>query len=204
MRILLIFIKNPRPGYVKTRLARTVGDAEALRIYHILLNKTREAATGTDAERWLCYSDEATENDEWPSAQFRKSVQQPGDLGERMAGAFERAFEAGADRVVIIGSDCPELTPALLTKAFDALSTHDFVLGPTFDGGYYLLGMRAFNPSVFHEVAWSTEAVLPTTLARIQSLDQNVFLLPVLSDVDTEEDWKSWGGEFWVSLRADP
>jgi uncharacterized protein len=188
MHLLLIFIKNPRPGYVKTRLARTVGDAEALRIYHILLARTRQAATAAHAQRWLCYSDAVEEHDEWPAADFRKCVQHPGDLGHRMQQAFAEAFAAGADKVVIIGSDCPALTGPAIDEAFQALDTDDFVVGPTFDGGYYLLGMRAFTPAVFADIAWSTDAVLPATLARIAGLGQTAALLPTLSDVDTEED----------------
>ena len=141
MNILLLFIKNPRLGYVKTRLAASVGNEAALQIYHILLEKTREAALGSEAERWLWYSDEIPENDDWSANLFNKKLQPGGDLGNRMSGAFNAAFEAGAQKVVIIGSDCPEVTGELLEEAFDQLASNDVVIGPTFDGGYYLLGM---------------------------------------------------------------
>jgi len=189
-RILLIFIKNARMGHVKTRLARTVGDAEALRVYHVLLGKTRQAALGTTARRWLFYSDTVETGDAWPESDFEKTVQCPGDLGARMADAFRRAFAAGAARVVIIGSDCPELTGPLLDDAFARLEHADFVLGPTLDGGYYLLGMTAYDPSVFDGIAWSTDSVCAATLEKIRAAGKICTLLPERTDVDTEADWR--------------
>lgn len=189
---LLIFIRNPQLGKVKTRLARTVGDAEALRIYQILLEKTRQASLACTAERWLFYSDFTEENDAWPDEFFQKKVQQSGDLGQRMLAAFELAFEQGARKAVIIGSDCPELTGATLQQAFDLLDTSDFVLGPVPDGGYYLLGMKELEPSVFHGIDWSTESVRAKTLEKIAAAGKSVALLPLLADVDTEDDWQEF------------
>lgn len=188
---LLIFIRNPQLGKVKTRLARTVGDAEALRIYRILLEKTRTAALGVQAERWLFYSDFIEKNDGWPDSDFSKKIQTNGDLGERMEQAFRTAFEEGAKKVIIIGSDCPQLTDEMLQMAFDELDKADFVLGPVPDGGYYLLGMKKLEPSVFHDIEWSTETVKTRTLEKIQAAGKSCALLPVLSDVDTEEDWQA-------------
>lgn len=188
---LLIFIRNPQLGKVKTRLARTVGDAEALRIYRILLEKTRTAALGVQAERWLFYSDFIEKNDGWPDPDFSKKTQANGDLGERMEQAFRTAFEEGAKKVIIIGSDCPQLTGEMLQMAFDKLDKADFVLGPVPDGGYYLLGMKKLEPSVFHDIEWSTETVKIRTLKKIQAAGKSCALLPVLSDVDTEEDWRA-------------
>ena len=187
---LLIFIRNPQLGKVKTRLARTLGDAEALRIYHILLSKTRAAALDCQAERCLWYSDFVDENDDWRPFAFQKRIQHPGDLGERMEAAFQMAFEAGAQKVVIIGSDCPELSGVVLQQAFDLLDSVDFVLGPVPDGGYYLLGMKALEPSVFYGIEWSTETVRAKTLEKIAALGKSFAQLPMLSDVDTEEDWR--------------
>lgn len=189
MNALLVFIRNPQLGKVKTRLARTLGEAEALRIYHVLLAKTRTAALGVQAERWLFYSDFIEKNDGWPEADFSKKTQTGGDLGERMEQAFRTAFEAGAERAVIIGSDCPQLTGEMLQTAFDRLNEADFVLGPTPDGGYYLLGMKQLEPSVFHDIAWGTAIVRARTLEKIQARGLSCALLPVLPDVDTEEDW---------------
>jgi uncharacterized protein len=189
---LIIFIRNPELGKVKTRLARTLGDAEALRIYHILLEKTRHAAMDCEATRLLFYSDFVDHPDPWPSASFQKMVQHSGDLGARMESAFQVAFESGAGKAVIIGSDCPELTGETLQQAFDLLDTTDFVLGPVPDGGYYLLGMKSLESSVFYDMEWSTETVRAKTIEKIQAVGKTFALLPMLSDVDTEADWRSF------------
>ncbi|MFN0215566.1 MAG: TIGR04282 family arsenosugar biosynthesis glycosyltransferase [Saprospiraceae bacterium] len=189
--VLLIFIRNPQLGKVKTRLAHTLGDEEALRIYQILLEKTRETAEACDAKRFLYYSEFIEENDEWHPDFFQKKVQYPGALGERMEDAFERAFQSGAHKVAIIGSDCPELTPSVLQQAFNLLASADFVLGPASDGGYYLLGMKTFEPTVFRGLDWSTETVLQKTIEKIKTCNKSYALLPTLIDVDTEEDWRA-------------
>ena len=187
--VLLIFVRNPELGKVKTRLAKTLGDEEALRIYQILLEKTRAAALNCSAERWLMYSHFLDENDLWDATHFQKKVQSEGDLGQRMEAAFRQALDAGAEKVVIIGSDCPTLTGANLDQAFTALDNHDLVIGPVPDGGYYLLGMRSMLPTLFRDIAWSTESVRATTLERIAAAGKTVAMLPMQTDVDTEEDW---------------
>jgi uncharacterized protein len=192
---LLIFIKNPQLGKVKTRLAKTVGDAAALEIYHELTHITRQnAEILRGVNRHLFYSDFVDTNDDWSNELFEKSVQATGDLGNRMATAFHQIFAKNQERAVIIGSDCPTLTVEILEKAFQALENHDFVVGPSTDGGYYLLGIRAgvvFN-AVFENMAWSTEAVFPTTLTRITEGGYSYFLLPALTDVDEEKDWQAY------------
>jgi rSAM/selenodomain-associated transferase 1 len=188
---LIIFIRNPELGKVKTRLARTLGDLEALRIYHILLEKTRHAAMDCEATRLLFYSDFVDNLDPWPPASFQKMVQHSGDLGARMESAFQKAFHSGAEKAVIIGSDCPELTGEVLQQAFDLLDTADFVLGPVPDGGYYLLGMKALESSVFYDIEWSTETVREKTIEKIRAAGKTFSLLPMLSDVDTEADWRT-------------
>lgn len=188
--LLLILTKNPRLGQVKTRLARTVGDDEALRIYRVLLEKTRQAALGVEATRWLFYSDYLETNDDWPGSHFQKRVQCTGDLGARMEDAFGQAFAAGASKALIIGSDCPGVTGTLLQEAFDRLDDADFVLGPALDGGYYLLGMKQATPALFQGIAWSTAGVCAETLGKIRAVGGSCFLLPELLDVDTEEDWR--------------
>lgn len=189
---LLIFVRNPELGKVKTRLAATVGDAEALRIYHILLAKTRAAALGVGVKRTVYYSDAIEEPDIWNPLYFEKKTQHGPDLGGRMRHAFEAAFAAGAKKAVIIGSDCPDLSGPLLFDAFKALDRSDFVLGPVDDGGYYLLGMKKLEPSLFEGIPWSTDVVLSRTLERIQQLGNAHTLLPKLSDVDTEVDWRAY------------
>ncbi len=192
---LLIFIKNPELGKAKTRLAATVGDEHALAIYMELLRHTREIARATDANRLLFYSQFVDDTDDWKNEDFQKYVQAKGDLGHKMQAAFEFALMEH-DKAVIIGSDCASLTPEIVAEAFQKLDEFPFVIGPATDGGYYLLGMRKFSPSLFEHIAWSTEAVLPTTLARIEALNADYHLLTELSDIDYEEDWIRYGWEF--------
>lgn len=192
---LLIFIKNPELGKAKTRLAESVGPERALKIYEALLKHTCQLAQAVDAQRMLFYSAFVDEQDQWPNQDFAKHLQASGGLGERMTAAFAQAFAEGGGPVLIIGSDCAQLTPAIVEEGIKALVTHDFVIGPAEDGGYYLLGMRAFHPEVFQDIAWSTETVLPQTLEIISSNDWSHSLLPVLSDIDYEEDWEKHGWE---------
>ncbi|MFK8102455.1 MAG: TIGR04282 family arsenosugar biosynthesis glycosyltransferase [Saprospiraceae bacterium] len=191
---LLIFIKNATLGKVKTRLAQTVGDQRALKIYKALLQHTKAIALTTPATRLLFYSENINENDDWSSDDFQKLLQQDGDLGVRMQAAFATAFQEH-EKVIIIGSDCASLNPEIVQTAFEQLDHFPFVIGPAFDGGYYLLGMNTYQPSLFEDIAWSTDTVLPATIAKIEALQQNYYCLPTLSDIDYEEDWKKYGWE---------
>lgn len=185
---LIVFVKNPEKGKVKTRLARTVGDDAALKWYLHMLNHTRETTLQVEAHRYLFYSQFVDEQDDWPAEAFDKRVQIAGELGEKMKHAFRKAFAEGHGKVVIVGSDCLDLRKHHLEEAVAALDQKDFVIGPAEDGGYYLLGMRKFQPQVFDGKTWSTESVLPDTLADIKEMNAEVHLLQTLSDVDFEED----------------
>ncbi len=187
---LLIFIKNPVLGRCKTRLADSVGDKKALQIYQKLLERTRSVALETAAERWLFYDDFVDEKDGWSASFFEKKVQKKTpDLGDRMSDAFEKAFEKEENvPVVIIGSDCFELKKEHLEAAFEALRSNDFVIGPARDGGYFLLGMRRFEPRVFQNIEWSTASVFEKTRQKIVDLGQTLAVLPILPDIDTIED----------------
>jgi rSAM/selenodomain-associated transferase 1 len=185
---LIIFVKNPEKGKVKTRLAKTIGDEKALEAYQMMLAHTREIALQIDTERFLFYSQFVDEQDEWPNERFRKALQANRDLGGKMSEAFQKAFASGMERVVIIGSDCLDLRTKHVEEAFRSLETHDFVIGPAEDGGYYLLGMRKFTTTLFRDKQWSTEHVFPDTLADIKAMGASVHLLETLSDVDYEED----------------
>lgn len=194
MQSLLILVKNPVAGKTKTRLAESVGHERALKMYHQLMEYTRDQAlhlAGT--RRLLFYSEAVIENDAWPSEDFDKRVQEGPGLGERMANALQTAFAAGAERAVIIGSDCPGITASLLKKALDCLHDNDLVIGPALDGGYYLLGMTELHPELFSGIEWSTEKVAKQTLAKAKALGLSAAELVPLSDVDYLEDWESYG-----------
>ncbi|MCB0630780.1 MAG: TIGR04282 family arsenosugar biosynthesis glycosyltransferase [Saprospiraceae bacterium] len=186
---LLVFIRNPEIGKVKTRLAQDLGDLEALRIYNTLLAHTRQVTLAVDAHRLLFYSNFIDRNDEWPDRRFDKHLQPKGDLGNRMQQAFEMALKQ-FDAAVIVGSDCAELTPAILQTALDELEHHDCVIGPAIDGGYYLLGMRQLRPSLFQDMPWSTDQVYAETIKRMEAAGATYYTLPELSDIDYAEDWE--------------
>ncbi len=186
---LIIFIKNPEAGKVKTRLAETVGEARALAIYRLLLAHTRRVALAVETERLLFYSCYIDRTDDWPEARFQKFLQEGADLGARMDGALTLALRDHR-KAVLIGSDCAELTPAILREAFRRLDDHDLVIGPATDGGYYLIGLREPAPALFRHMTWSTSTVLAETLQRADGLGRSVYRLPELSDIDTVEDWK--------------
>lgn len=188
MNSAIIFIKNPQKGKVKTRLAADIGDNAAMEVYLELTRLTREAMMQVDCDRHVYYSTFVDDDDAWPLTHFHKHIQRGEDLGERMSHAFGKCFDHGASRVVIIGSDCAELTAAHVQRAFDALDAHDFVIGPANDGGYYLLGMKEYHPEVFEEITWSTHSVFADTLKNIQDLAMSVEVLEQLIDVDYLSD----------------
>jgi len=193
---IITFIKNPELGKAKTRLAATVGDERALEIYKELLRHTRETVQQlSGVEAFLFYSKFIDESDDWSPDFFTKKLQPEGDLGTKMIAAFAEIFKTNQP-VIIVGSDCASLTSEILENAVEILKEKDFVIGPAIDGGYYLLGMNSFQPSLFENIEWSTEQVFPQTVAKIEALKMNYGLLPALSDIDFEEDWKKWGWEF--------
>jgi rSAM/selenodomain-associated transferase 1 len=189
---LIIFVKNPVPGKVKTRLAATVGDAAATAVYRKLLVHTHQVTQPLSCDRFVFYADEINQHDIWEENNYRKEVQLGHDLGARMQHAFDRVFETGYTSVCIIGSDCMEITEGLLRSAFDALLQNDVVIGPSADGGYYLLGMKKTIPELFVNKPWSTAKVLERTMEDIINQQLRFRLLDTLRDIDTEEDWNQY------------
>lgn len=186
-RALIIFYRNPELGKVKTRLAATLGDKRALDIYLKLSSHTLKIAEKVNAKKIVYYSQSVEQNGLW-SENFLKEIQQGNDLGERMMHAFRKCFEVGYKGVCIIGTDCFELDENVIAQAFNALKENDAVIGPAKDGGYYLLGMNQFLPELFQNKAWSTSSVARDTLKDFRRLKLEYYTLPVLNDVDQEED----------------
>lgn len=186
--VLIIFVKNPVLGKVKTRLADALGEENALLIYQKLLQHTCLIATHISADKYVFYLEYINHNDLWKNDLYKKELQAGNDLGERMKNAFELLFQKGYKEVVIIGSDCYELTDEIIMNAFDQLQQKNVVIGPAKDGGYYLLGMNVFIPQLFTGKSWSTNKVFPETLAEIKSCNYSLHQLPLLNDVDTPGD----------------
>lgn len=196
---LIIFAKHPEPGKVKTRLARDLGDDKAAEIYSDIARDIISRVSKSPKYETVIYYDPPDKENEitlWLKGLTKIDgehliPQEGSSLGERISGAFERIFSSGQDKAVIIGSDCTNVTDAMIEETFTDLSHYDAVLGPAEDGGYYLLGLKRFTPELFQEVDWSTELVLGQTLSRLDKLGYNYKLLETLRDIDNLNDLKS-------------
>lgn len=186
--LLIIFVRNPELGKVKTRLAATIGPVKALAVYKQLLARTQDITQNLPCTKVVYYDGYLPEKDSWSAAIYQKKMQQGPDLGQRMLHAFTAGFAAGYRRICIMGSDCYELTSGIIQDAFRALAQQAVVVGPATDGGYYLLGMQALYPELFYKISWSTPEVLAQTVQVAQEKNLTLALLPPLTDVDEEKD----------------
>lgn len=187
-KVILIFVKNPIKGYVKTRLAKSIGDTKALKVYQSLLQITKGLTRELSCDRQVWYSQSVVKDDIWEDGDYSKFVQRGENLGERMKYAFRQAFETDYRKVVIIGSDCAELNRKIIGEAFKALETSEVVVGPSVDGGYYLLGMSMFLPFLFDGKSWSQDVVFEQTRNQLINRTVSHHILPVLNDIDDIED----------------
>ncbi|MGB7575748.1 MAG: TIGR04282 family arsenosugar biosynthesis glycosyltransferase, partial [Thermodesulfobacteriota bacterium] len=191
-RCLLFFIKNPEKGKVKTRLASAIGDKKAVKLYkRFLLEMLFTLNRGTFLF-YLCYSPESPLSDlkDWLGDQYLYMPQSGENLGERMKNGFAEAISMNFRRVVLIGSDIPDLPLAFIEEAFTSLREKDVVIGPSFDGGYYLIGFKdkTFSARAFEGIHWSTESVFEKTIKVLKQEGLTVHTLRPLRDIDTVED----------------
>lgn len=186
---LVVFTKNAVKGKVKSRLAASIGEDEALQIHNKLLKRTKTIVNLEEIRLFIYYSDYIEHEDDWPVDVFKK-IQSGEDLGARMMNAFTNTFCEGYEKVVIIGTDCAQLETSHLNEAFMRLINNEVVIGPAYDGGYYLIGLNKIIPGLFRSIDWGTNEVLAQTLAICSELKLNTYLLPLLADVDREEDLK--------------
>ncbi len=209
---VLLFVKAAEKGKVKSRLAPVVGEEAALEIYKQFVAAALETIERTGCGYRVCFypPDARQQVEDWlgPGRIYRP--QEGADLGERMKNAFIRSFSEGVERAVLVGSDIPEVTPALLRDALESLNTHDAVIGPALDGGYYLIGFnaRSFLPRVFDGIAWSRDGVFGQTADVFKKAGTNVHALPLLQDIDTAEDLRAFAerqmshsSEAWAAIR---
>jgi rSAM/selenodomain-associated transferase 1 len=187
---VIILIRNPVLGHVKTRLAAELGNFNALNVYKILLNYTRDIANSINSSRLLFYSDFIDFNDDWEDGIYKKYLQNGNDFGEKMLNAFKIAL-AEHKLAIIIGSDCFELSSEIIELAFKKLKSFDVILGPAKDGGYYLMGLKKVYSQLFQDKNWSTDSVLSETINTIKNLGLSYYLLPLLGDIDTLQDLKA-------------
>ena len=191
--VLILFTRYPEPGRTKKRLIPALGSEEAAALHRRMAEQTltiaRELKMIRPVEIELHYEggDEHLMR-QWLGPGLKFVAQSKGNLGRRMATAFQNAFQSGASRVVIIGTDCPELTSEILSSGFDGLATTELMLGPARDGGYYLIGLRRPVPALFADIPWGTEAVFQRTIAIAKQIGLTIKQLPVLADIDRPED----------------
>ena len=207
--VLGVFGKKPDSGKVKTRLASEFGDdtasliAEAM-LFDILDFWSTESVLAPGGRRVLVFDppDAGTWFDERVPEAFALQPQSEGDLGTRMRSFFEGEFADGAARVVLIGSDAPAIDPAVVVSAFLCLENRDVVLGPSTDGGYYLVGARNEVPPIFDRIEWSSSRVLSQTIDRLEETELSLSVLPVSYDVDTPDDWRMLTGHLRALRRS--
>ena len=191
-RCLLFFVKNPEKGKVKTRLAASIGDERALKFYKVvLLNILSNLNKGTFLF-YLCFfpADALESLRQWLGEDYLYTPQQGEDLAERMKNGFMEAYTMGFKRVVLIGSDIPDLPLEFIEEAFTSLKEKDAVIGPSLDGGYYLIGFKdkTFSSQVFKGIPWSTERVFEQTTKILEREGLTVHFLKPLRDIDKFED----------------
>ena len=208
---LIIFVKYPEPGQVKTRLTPDLSPGEAA-VFHRAIAADIIAAHSdtTEFDAIVFFSPAGMKKDftGWLGSGARLETQQGADLGEREHNAFTRVFGAGEgfgyDRAVIIGTDCPSLDNEKIERAFALLDDHEIVLGPAVDGGYYLLGLSAPHPGLFRGIEWGGPDVLNKTIQLADSEGLNMAMLDRLYDVDTIHDLRRLDGDLKAGQIPNP
>jgi len=188
--IVAVLAKSPERGKVKTRLASAIGEDQALEVYKFLLEKLNREI---DSSEYKTHVHLDSENlDSWTYFQSAEMFQQStGNVGERMSNSFLKSFDTNSGPVVLVGTDIPDLNASILKKSFQLLEQNDVVIGPSEDGGYYLIGMNQHHPEIFQLSAWSHPHVLKETIEICDKLNLSYSLVDTLNDIDTFEDLKS-------------
>jgi uncharacterized protein len=189
MKTVCLFVKSPRLGEAKTRLARDIGPARATVIYRALVeHQAAEIPVDWQVAVYFAPPNAGEDMKTWLAPQLQNGTrfvpQCDGDLGRRLAAAVRREFDYGSERIYLIGGDCPALSRDYFDEADRALNDNDIVLGPAQDGGYVLLAMKGPHEILFRDIDWSTPAVLQQTLAAARGQTLSVCLLRPLVDID--------------------
>lgn len=194
---LILFTRQPETGKVKTRLIPALGAEGAAALHRRLVLRTlrtaRAACRASNAELEIRFDgDDENAMRHWLGDGLRHRSQGDGDLGVRMARAFDESFGEGISSAVIIGGDCPALTPGLILAAFERLSKAPVIIGPANDGGYYLIGLSRRTPALFSGIAWGTETVMADSIRALDRIHLKPALLSPLDDLDRPEDLAAW------------
>ncbi len=192
---VITFCKYPTETKVKTRIAETLGNKFAASIYKIFAEHTfRELLKTETVVPYLFFTEKNDKEkiEKWSGNKFILELQEGNDLGNRMYNAFKKVINKGSKKTIVIGTDIPDMSSNIIRNAMYALDNSDVVIGPSNDGGYYLLGMKKLYKNLFSGIEWSSESVLSLTLKKINTLNLSYTMLPELIDVDTEDDLKIW------------
>ncbi|MBL7056126.1 TIGR04282 family arsenosugar biosynthesis glycosyltransferase [Candidatus Woesearchaeota archaeon] len=185
--IIVVFAKYPEEGKVKTRLGKEIGMEKAANIYKKLLENTIKNTSSKDYDVALCFSPKNKEKEFEELLNIKiMNPQSKGNLGARMKDCFEH-FLKDYQKVIIIGSDLPDMNQEIIKESFEILETKDVALGPSTDGGYYLIGMKHLN-ELFSNIEWSTNTVLKETINKIKKNNLTFTLLKELKDIDKKKD----------------
>jgi len=185
--LIIMFVKEPVEGFVKTRLAKILGDEKTLVLYKHFVNDLINTLKNSKFEFKLCvYPNNKLINEVF--GDYNNFIQEDGDLGVKMQKAFQSQFTLGYEKIILIGSDTPHIPKHYFDETFAMLESKEIVIGPSLDGGYYLIAFnkKSFNTEIFENITWSTDIVLKQTLEKTTT--DKVHLLNILNDIDTQED----------------
>lgn len=203
---LLIFMRAPSPGKVKTRLARSLGDERAAEFYRLCTDAALEeiGQLSGEVEKYISFAEPVNKYEmrRLAGLGFKVEFQEGDNLGQRLCNAFSRVLKNGVRKVVIVASDVPDLSASIMKEAISGLDNSDVVIGPCYDGGYYLIGMKEMHKELFHGVSWGTERVCRQTLDVAEKNGLTVRQLPILIDIDTEADLQRWSEVDWHKKPA--
>ncbi len=191
-KCIVFFVRYPAKGKVKTRLAQRIGQFHSMGLYRVFVEDMIDLLIDYDADLVVLYDDIQYQDEvkHWLGLTLEYALQQGDDIGQRMKNAFEKVFADGVQSAVLIGSDIPDLPKAIIAEAFEALNESDAVVGPSSDGGYYLIGFskKTFAPEVFDGIPWSSETVFTDTVSVMETEGLKLHVLSRWHDIDTYED----------------
>ena len=194
---VIIFVRYPEKGKVKTRLAKEIGEESALSFYTTCAENTFDECKKIKSENILLYLFYSGVSDnslitKWAGFDFVSYPQIGSDLGKRINNSFKEVFTNKIDKAVIIGTDIPDINAEIINQSFEILNSADIVIGPSADGGYYLLGMKKPYDFLFDNIQWSTGSVFRETMSSVLIHNLTFFVLPELIDIDTKDDFIKW------------
>ncbi len=191
---ILFFVKYPEKGKVKTRISAQIGESPAVSLYRNFILDLLTTLNKIEVPLYICYYPRNSKRKffDWLGTEYNYMLQKGRNLGEKMKNAFFQVFKNDYDKVIVMGSDSPDLTREIIIQALSSLETNDVVIGPSFDGGYYLLGFRknTFYPYVFKGIKWSTNSVFENTINILNKKGYKIKILNKWQDIDIVDDLK--------------